>query len=263
MPEVASRKHLELINPVLESALEDAGSELGEIDAIAVTARPGPDRRPARRRQHREVAGGGDREAADPGRSPPRPRRCRLPRAGSARAAVPGADRERRPHPARRGPRPRTFAVAGQTLDDAAGEALDKAARLLGLGFPGGPAIQREAESGDPEAFPLPIAMSHDGGLDFSFSGLKTALVYAVRDLGAEAPRSAAPTSRRAFRRASSASSSRSCGGRSKRGEWEAVALGGGVAANGLLRERAPSSAPSAASGSSSCRPSSAPTTPR
>jgi len=132
----------------------------------------------------------------------------------------------------------RTFAVAGQTLDDAAGEALDKAARLLGLGFPGGPAIQREAESGDPEAFPLPIAMSHDGSLDFSFSGLKTALVYAVRDLGAEAT---------AERRADLAASFQSAVvgqlvAKLRRAietaGWEAVALGGGVAANALLRER-------------------------
>ncbi len=77
--------------------------------------------------------------------------------------------------------------MLGSTLDDAAGEALDKAARLLGLGYPGGPAIQREAADGDPEAFSFPVAMSRDPGLDFSFSGLKTALVYAVRELEDEA----------------------------------------------------------------------------
>ena len=66
--------------------------------------------------------------------------------------------------------------MLGQTLDDAAGEALDKAARLLGLGYPGGPAIEREARDGDPEAFEFPVAMRNDPRLDFSFSGLKTAL---------------------------------------------------------------------------------------
>ena len=70
-----------------------------------------------------------------------------------------------------------SFEILGATLDDAAGEAFDKGARLLGLGYPGGPAIQRAAEGGDPEAFEFPVAMS-ERGLDFSFSGLKTALVY-------------------------------------------------------------------------------------
>ena len=72
--------------------------------------------------------------------------------------------------------------VLGSTLDDAAGEAFDKGARLLGLGYPGGAAIDRLAREGDPEAFSFPVARA--GGLDFSFSGLKTALLYAVRDLG-------------------------------------------------------------------------------
>ncbi len=74
------------------------------------------------------------------------------------------------------------YEVLGQTLDDAAGEAFDKGARLLGLGYPGGPAIDRLAREGDPEAFDFP--RSAPGELDFSFSGLKTALLYAIRDLG-------------------------------------------------------------------------------
>ncbi len=78
------------------------------------------------------------------------------------------------------------FEVLGQTLDDAAGEAFDKGARLLGLGYPGGPAIERLAAGGDPDAFDFPVAMTRDPGLDFSFSGLKTALLYAVRALEAE-----------------------------------------------------------------------------
>ena len=74
------------------------------------------------------------------------------------------------------------FDVLGSTLDDAAGEAFDKGARLLGLGYPGGAAIDRVARDGDPEAFAFPVARVP--GFDFSFSGLKTALLYAVRDLG-------------------------------------------------------------------------------
>jgi N6-L-threonylcarbamoyladenine synthase len=73
------------------------------------------------------------------------------------------------------------FTVLGTTIDDAAGEAFDKGARLLGLGYPGGAALDRLARKGDPEAYRFPVARVP--GLDFSFSGLKTALLYAVRDL--------------------------------------------------------------------------------
>src|SRR4051812_48569270 len=73
-----------------------------------------------------------------------------------------------------------SFRVVGSTLDDAAGEAFDKVAALLGLGFPGGPALEREAASGDPKAFKFPRSLLHDERLDFSFSGLKTAVLYAV-----------------------------------------------------------------------------------
>jgi N6-L-threonylcarbamoyladenine synthase len=74
--------------------------------------------------------------------------------------------------------------VIGTTLDDAAGEAFDKGARLLGLGYPGGRELDRLAQEGDPTAYDFPVARVP--GLDFSFSGLKTALLYAVRDLTAE-----------------------------------------------------------------------------
>ena len=81
----------------------------------------------------------------------------------------------------------------GTTLDDAAGEAFDKGARLLGLGYPGGAEIDRLAREGDPEAFAFPVARVP--GLDFSFSGLKTALLYAVRDLGEAEARGGRPIS--------------------------------------------------------------------
>jgi N6-L-threonylcarbamoyladenine synthase len=76
------------------------------------------------------------------------------------------------------------FRRIGTTIDDAAGEAFDKGARLLGLGYPGGAALDRLAKEGDPEAFAFPVARLP--GLDFSFSGVKTALLYAVRDLSEE-----------------------------------------------------------------------------
>ena len=81
---------------------------------------------------------------------------------------------------------PDGFEVLGSTRDDAAGEALDKAARMMGLGYPGGAAIDRLAREGDPDAFDFPVGMRRGDSLDFSFSGLKTALVYKVRELGPE-----------------------------------------------------------------------------
>src|SRR5437764_10470614 len=77
-------------------------------------------------------------------------------------------------------PMPLEFELLGATLDDAAGEAFDKVAALLGLGFPGGPAVEREAVGRDPTAFRFPRAFLHEDRLDFSFSGLKTAVMYAA-----------------------------------------------------------------------------------
>ena len=126
---------------------------------------------------------------------------------------------------------------------------------MLGLGYPGGPAIQRVAASGDATAFGFPVAMSRDPGLDFSFSGLKTALVYAVRAIEEEAgaegsgDAEAAVAARRDDLAASFqaavvdqliAKIGRALDAAEKAGEpWPALALGGGVAANSLLRERA------------------------
>jgi N6-L-threonylcarbamoyladenine synthase len=128
------------------------------------------------------------------------------------------------------------FEVLGQTLDDAAGEAFDKGARLLGLGYPGGPALERVAREGDPDAFPFPTGTKLPG-LDFSFAGLKTALLYRIRELGEEEA---------ARRRADLAASYQRAIVKSlvlkvQRGLSETglrrLAIGGGVAANGPLRE--------------------------
>src|SRR5207248_5016502 len=83
------------------------------------------------------------------------------------------------------------FEVLGATLDDASGEAFDKVASLLGLGFPGGPAVEREAARGHPGAFRFPRSFLHDDRLDFSFSGLKTAVLYALG--GQDNPRPSPP----------------------------------------------------------------------
>jgi N6-L-threonylcarbamoyladenine synthase len=131
---------------------------------------------------------------------------------------------------------PRSYTVLGQTLDDAAGEAFDKGARLLGLGYPGGPEVDRLAREGDPEAYDFP--RSAPGELDFSFSGLKTSLLYKVRDLGekeTERRRSdLAASYESALTSALVARVARAVGTE----RLQRLAIGGGVAANSELRQR-------------------------
>jgi N6-L-threonylcarbamoyladenine synthase len=133
------------------------------------------------------------------------------------------------------------FELLGVTLDDAAGEAFDKVARILGLGFPGGPAVEREAASGNPAAFRFPRAFLRDERLDFSFSGLKTAVLYAVhgQDLASPTPPTAGP------RRADLAASFQQAvldvliakaRQALQRTGLTRLAVGGGVAANKALR---------------------------
>ena len=197
VPEVASRHHLELAVPVVEAALAEAGVSLDEIEAVAVTAGPGligallvglstakaiaaPRRLPLIPVDHLQghvAANFLEPEPLEP------PFLCLVASGGHTLLA---GVRDHAGHE-----------VLGQTLDDAAGEAFDKVARLLGLGYPGGPALERLAAEGDPEAFELPVAMARDPGLDFSFSGLKTALVYLCRDLGPDGVRRAPRRPRR------------------------------------------------------------------
>ena len=238
VPEVASRHHLELVGPVVEAALGEADVALAGLDAVAVTTHPGligallvgvssAKALAAARRLplvavdhlHGHVAA----NFLDPEPLPP-PFLCLVASGGHTLLA---AVRE-----------PSSYEVLGQTLDDAAGEALDKAARLLGLGFPGGPAIELLAREGDPDAFSFPVAMTREPSLDFSFSGLKTALVYRCRELGeAETERRRADLAA-GFQAAVVAQLTAKLERALASGEWTAVALGGGVAANGPLRER-------------------------
>jgi N6-L-threonylcarbamoyladenine synthase len=247
VPEVASRHHLELVNPVVDAALADAGVGLGDVDSLAVTRGPGligallmgvstakalaaATGKPLAGVDH--LHGHVAANFLEPDPIEP-PFLCLIASGGHTLLA--GVTDHS------------GYRVLGQTLDDAAGEALDKAARLLGLGYPGGPAIQREAERGDPKAFEFPIAMTNDPRLDFSFSGLKTALLYAVRDLGDDGTRERRADLAASFqaavveqlvtklRRAARGGSKRR---RNAADAWSAIALGGGVAANSLLRER-------------------------
>jgi N6-L-threonylcarbamoyladenine synthase len=195
VPEVASRHHLELLLPAVRRALEEAGAELGEVDRVGVTQGPGlvgallvgvsaakalawARRLPLVPVNHLHghvaslfltVDGVSDTRRVSEGLVRP-PFLCLLASGGHTLLL------DVRDHA--------TFEVLGTTLDDAAGEAFDKGARLLGLGYPGGAEIDRLAKDGDPEAFDFPVARVP--GLDFSFSGLKTALLYRVRELGPE-----------------------------------------------------------------------------
>jgi N6-L-threonylcarbamoyladenine synthase len=129
----------------------------------------------------------------------------------------------------------------GTTLDDAAGEAFDKGARLLGLGYPGGAAIDRLAHEGDAEAFDFPVARVP--GLDFSFSGLKTALLYAVRELGPEEVELRKADLTASYQRAIVRALVRRLEEAALASGFERVAVVGGVAANSELRAALPGAA--------------------
>jgi N6-L-threonylcarbamoyladenine synthase len=236
VPEVASRKHLELTVPVVEAALTEAGLTMDEIDRVAVTAGPGligallvglstakglASRRrlpllPTDHLQGHVAANFLEPDPLDP------PFICLVASGGHTLLA--GVTDHS------------GFEILGETLDDAAGEAIDKGARMLGLGFPGGPALQKLAEEGDPDGFDFPIGMATGSGLDFSFSGLKTALAYRCRDLGGEGVRAARADLAAAYQSAVVAQLVDRLEKALALGDWRAVALGGGVAANGPLR---------------------------
>jgi N6-L-threonylcarbamoyladenine synthase len=133
------------------------------------------------------------------------------------------------------------FRVVGGTLDDAAGEAFDKGARLLGLGYPGGAELDRLARSGDPEAFSFPVARVP--GLDFSFSGVKTALLYAVRELEADELERRRTDLAASYQRAIVRALVERTNEAAERLGAERIAVVGGVAANSELRAAIPGAA--------------------
>jgi len=231
VPEVASRRHLELIAPVVRDALAGAGATLDDVQQVAVTQGPGlvgallvgvaaakaiawSRRLPLTPVDH--LRGHVASLYLEPGPVEP-PFVCLLASGGHTLLLdVRGYDDER---------------VLGTTLDDAAGEAFDKGARLLGLGYPGGRELDLLARDGDPAAYDFPVARVP--GLDFSFSGLKTALLYATRELSAEELEARradlAASYQRAIVRALVARVREASGSKP-------VAVVGGVAANSELR---------------------------
>jgi N6-L-threonylcarbamoyladenine synthase len=262
VPEIASRQHLELINLVVEQALTQAGATLDQLELIAATQGPGligallvglssakalaaARELPFAPVDHLQghvaanflTAAAGDTAAnGEQGPFEP-PFLCLIASGGHTLLAhVTAHD---------------GYEVLGRTLDDAAGEAFDKGARMLGLGYPGGAALERLAAEGDPTAFSFPGSAAERAkggrgaqhrafaeGLDFSFAGLKTALLYTLRDL---------PEGEFAARAADLAASYQAAIVENlvmrteralQRTGLERLAVGGGVAANGELRRR-------------------------
>jgi N6-L-threonylcarbamoyladenine synthase len=241
VPEVASRRHLELVAPAVRAALESAEVSLDGIDRVAVTQGPGlvgallvgisaakaiawGRELPLAPVDHLEGHVASLYLEPDPVEPP---FTCLLASGGhTLLLAVRERGRSER---------------MGTTLDDAAGEAFDKGARLLGLGYPGGAAIDRLAREGDAEAFEFPVARVP--GLDFSFSGLKTALLYAVRELGsAEVDRRRADLAA-SYQRAIVRALVRRLEEAASVSGFERVAVVGGVAANSELRAALPDAA--------------------
>jgi len=233
VPEIASRAHLDLLNPVVARSIVEAGVEPNRIDAVACTIGPGlvgallvgvsaakalamtwdvPFIGVNHMESHLYAAFLEDHSLELP--------LVVLLVSGGHTMLI-----EMRDHG--------SYRLLGQTIDDAAGEAFDKVARFLDLGYPGGPAIDHEAERGDPKAIAFPRAMLNDG-LDFSFSGLKTSVINHVRknpdvsaaDVAASFQAAVVDVLVSKARRAAAAAGARG------------LVLGGGVAANSLLRRR-------------------------
>ena len=241
VPEVASRRHLELVEPVVREALGEAGARLEDVEAVAVTRGPGligallvgvsaakalawSRRLPLAPVDHLH----GHVAALYLEPEPLDPPFLALLATGGHTLLLDVQDRA-------------GHRVVGRTRDDAAGEAFDKGARLLGLGYPGGAALDILAREGDPDAYSFPVARMP--GLDFSFSGLKTALVYAVRELDpAELERRRADLAASYQRAIVRALVERTRAAAEELGS-ERVAVVGGVAANSELRASLPDAA--------------------
>jgi N6-L-threonylcarbamoyladenine synthase len=239
VPEVASRRHLELVAPVVREALELSEVSLDRVERVAVTQGPGllgallvgvsaakalawAHRLPLVPVDHLEGHVASlylEPEPVEP------PFLCLLASGGhTLLLAVREHGRSER---------------LGTTLDDAAGEAFDKGARLLGLGYPGGAEIDRIARAGDPDAFAFPVARVP--GLDFSFSGVKTALLYAVRELGDEEAERRRADLAASYQHAIVRALAQRVEAASAQTGLDRITVVGGVAANSELRVALPS----------------------
>jgi tRNA N6-adenosine threonylcarbamoyltransferase len=237
VPELASRAHVEALNPILEAALAEAGVRFSDLDGVAVTAGPGligallvgvsagkaislATGAPLIGVNHLE----GHIYANFLEHGDPEPPYVCLLVSGGHTMLV-------------HMPREHEYEILGQTLDDAAGEAFDKIARFMGLGFPGGPVIDELATRGDPNAIRFPRAMADSGDFDFSLSGLKTAVIRHVRKERAEGreprPEDLAASFQEAVVDVQVSKTVRAA----KELRVPRILLGGGVVANARLRE--------------------------
>jgi N6-L-threonylcarbamoyladenine synthase len=238
VPEVAARAHVEALSPLIERAMQAAGVEFRDLDGVAATVGPGltgallvgiaagkatalATGAPLVAVHHLEghiYANFLNGEAPNP------PYVCLIVSGGHTMLASM--------------PEEHHYVVLGQTVDDAAGEAFDKVARMIGLGFPGGPAVDRLAAEGDPNAIRFPRPMLDSGNLDFSMSGLKTAVlryVKAERAAGRDvSPADVAASFQEAIVDVQVAKTLRAA----EELGVERILLGGGVVANRRLRSR-------------------------
>lgn len=255
VPEIASRHHLELVNAVVDAALSEAGTALDDVELVAATQGPGlvgallvglssakalagARELPFAAVDHLQghvaanfLLGPDGEPALEP------PFVCLIASGGhTLLAMVESHD---------------GYTVLGRTLDDAAGEAFDKGARMLGLGYPGGAALEALARGGDEEAFTFPGSAAQTArggrgpdrhafadGLDFSFAGVKTALLYRLRELGPQAAAERAGDLAASYQAAIVESLVSRARRAMERSGVHRLAVGGGVAANGELRAR-------------------------
>jgi N6-L-threonylcarbamoyladenine synthase len=244
VPEVASRRHLELVTPVIRQALAEADATLDDVDRIAVTQGPGligallvglaaakavawSRRLPLVPVDHLDGHVASLYLQPDPLEPP---FLCLLASGGHTMLLDVRSHTERK--------------LLGSTLDDAAGEAFDKGARLLGLGYPGGREIDRLAREGDASAYDFPVARVP--GLDFSFSGLKTALLYAVRDLDENMLEARRADLAASYQHAIVRALVERVRQAAEQAGRERIAIVGGVAANSALRAALPEAAAAA-----------------
>ncbi len=263
VPEIASRQHLEIVNVVVEQALREADLTLAEVELVAATQGPGligallvglstgkalaaARRLPFAPVDHLQghvaanfLAGAGEPGPEGSAQDAPfePPFLCLIASGGHTLLAHVSTHAG--------------FEVLGRTLDDAAGEAFDKGARMLGLGYPGGAALERLAAGGDPTAFSFPGSAAETArggrgprrkafaeGLDFSFAGLKTALLYRLREMSEQDAGAHASDLAASFQAAIVDSLVARVQRGLERTGLERLAVGGGVAANGELRRR-------------------------
>jgi N6-L-threonylcarbamoyladenine synthase len=242
VPEIACRAHIEAVVPVVEQALADAKARLADVDAIAVTHAPGLVGAllvGLSMAKSLALAAGKPIVGIDHIHGHIYAVKLAVPALEWPCVALVVSGGHTSLHVSRS---ETEHELVGSTLDDAAGEAFDKVAKLLGLGFPGGPIIEKTAKGHDPSRTPFARTLLGDDSLDFSFSGVKTSVLYRVRGQDAKHPRalSAQETGEvcAAFQEAVVDVLVEKTMRAVDRFGMRRVAVGGGVACNGRLREK-------------------------